>query len=332
MRRRNLVLGLLVVAAMGTAHAQQSGQVHRIAVVHPSHPITELTETSAIPAMAEIFRELRRLRYIEGQNLVIERHSGEGRAAYYPELARDVVRRNPDVILVIGTSLTLDFKATTATIPLVGIFSDPVEVGVVQSLARPGGNLTGVSVDVGIEQWAKRIQLLQQVAPRVTRLGILRSRTTLERYADSEREMSQRTGTAFIGPPLDRPIDESEYRRVFAVLAQSRADGILVTDESENVTNRRAIVALAEKGQLPAIFPYRVFVEDGGLMSYGVDNGDLGRRAAGMVGQILKGAKPGDIPIFQPTKFELAINLKTAKALGLTVPPELLAIADVVIE
>jgi putative tryptophan/tyrosine transport system substrate-binding protein len=202
----------------------------------------------------------------------------------------------------------------------------------VPSLARPGGNITGVSVDVGTEQWDKRIQLLQQVVAQATRFGVLESRAARETSGAVERDIDQRAGIVRVGPPLDHPTDEAEYRRVFAVLAQSRADGILVSDESENVANRKAIVELAEKGQLPAIFPYRAFVEDGGLMSYGVDNGDLGRHAAGMVGQILEGAKPADIPIFQPTKFELSINLKTAKALGLTVPPELLATADEVIE
>jgi ABC-type uncharacterized transport system substrate-binding protein len=209
------------------------------------------------------------LGYIEGQNLVIERYSGEGRAAYYPELARAVVHRNPDVT----TNLTLDFKATTATIPIVDVFALRVENRIVPSLARPGGNITGVAVDVGFEVWGKRIQLLRQVAPRVTRLELLSSRTIREQYADSIRELYRSTGTTSIGPPLERPIDESEYRRVFAVLAQDHADGIVVSDEPENMTNRRTIVELSEKGHLPAIYPFKVYVEDGGLMSYGVDYG-----------------------------------------------------------
>ena len=145
-------------------------------------------------------------------------------------------------------------------------------------------------------------------------------------------DLSQKWAVSFVGPPLNHPVNEAEYRRVFASLAQAGADGIMVNDEVENVTNVEVIVELAEKYRLPTIYPFALFVKPGGLMSYGVDEPELGRNAAVMVGKILKGAKPADIPIFQPTKFELAINLKTAKALGVTVPPELLATADEVIE
>ena len=139
-------------------------------------------------------------------------------------------------------------------------------------------------------------------------------------------------GSHFCWPPLNHPVNEAEYRRVFASLVQGGADGILVSEEDENIANQKVIVELAEKNRLPVIYPYQEFVEAGGLMSYGVSEAELGHNAAVMVGQILKGAKPADIPIFLPTKFELAINLKTAKALGLTVPPDLLVIADEVIE
>jgi len=145
-------------------------------------------------------------------------------------------------------------------------------------------------------------------------------------------DLSQKWAVSFVGPPLNHPVNEAEYVRVFASLAQAGADGILVTEEPENLTNPELIVELAEKYRLPAVYPFPWWVKLGGLMSYGVDERELGRNAAVMVGKILKGAKPADIPIFQPTKFELAINLQTAKALGLTVPPELLATADEVIE
>jgi putative tryptophan/tyrosine transport system substrate-binding protein len=331
MRRRNLIFGLLAVATIGSAHAQESKKAHRIAIVHPSHPVVQLTETNGSPLMKKIFRELRRLGYVEGENLLIERYSGEGRAAHYLDLARQVVVRNPDLIIAFSANLTLDFKAATTTIPIVGVFAGPIEAGIVPSLARPGGNITGVARDVGLEQWGKRIQLLQQVAPQASRLGILNSREIRDQE-DFGGELSRITGFTLAGPPLDRPIGEAEYRRVFAALAQDGAQGVIVGDESENVTNHRLIVELAEKGGLPAIYPYRIFVEAGGLMSYGIDIGETAHRVAEMVGQILKGAKPADIPVFQPIKFELAINLKTGKALGLTVPPELLATADEVIE
>jgi putative ABC transport system substrate-binding protein len=272
------------------------------------------------------------LGYIEGQNLLIERYSGEGRSAHYPDLARQVAARSPDVIIAFSTPLTLEFKAATTTVPVVGVFALPIEAGVVASLARPGGNITGVSVDVGWGQWSKRIQMLQQIASPATRFGVLNSREFQERFEGFGRELGRMTGTTLAGPPLDQPIDEAEYRRVFAALAQDGAQGVIVGDEPENVTNRRLIVELVEKARLPAIYPYPIFVEAGGLMSYGMDLSALGQRVADIVDRILKGQKPSDIPVFQPTKFELAINLKTAKALGLTVPPELLAIADKVIE
>jgi putative ABC transport system substrate-binding protein len=328
MRRRSVILGLLAVAATGSARAAERKSSQRIAIVSSSLPVEKMTEASG-PLFEELFNELRRLGYVEGDNLVIERYSGEGRAARYPELAGDVVRRNPDVIIAFANNLALDFKAATATIPIVGVLARPVEANIVASLARPGGNITGVSVDVGREQWGKRVQLLQQVVPQAARFGFLQSRSSREKYGlKGQLEM----GVTWVGPPLDHPIDESEYRRVFVALAQDGAEVISVNDEMENVTNFRLIVELAEKARLPAIYPSKVFVEAGGLISYGTDASALGHRVADMVDQILKGVKPGDIPIFQPTKFELAINLKTAKALGLTVPPELLATADEVIE
>jgi putative ABC transport system substrate-binding protein len=332
MKRRNLILGLLFVAAMGTAHARQSGKVYRIAYVHPSAPVTDITEGSHGSIVTPtILKALRGLGYIEGQNLLIERYSGEGRAARYPELARDVVRRDPDVIITIDNPLTLDFKAATTTIPIVGVIGNPIEA-FVSNLARPGGNITGVSADIGPEQWEKRAQLLRQVAPQATRLGILSRPMRFRDELEPALLRVQRTGVTWVAPPFDPPFDEAEYRRVFAALAQEGAEEIIVSDDAENVTNLRLIIALAEKGRLPAIYPYREFVEAGGLISYGADLRDIGGRAAEMVDRILKGAKPGEIPIFQPTKFFLAINLKTAKALGLTVPLELLATADEVIE
>ena len=291
-----------------------------------------MTETSGDPLFRAVFNELRRLGYIEGQSLLIERYSGEGRASHYADLARDVVSRNPDVIISSGTNeFTLDFKAATTTIPIVGIFAVPVEAGIVASLARPGGNITGVSVDVGREQWEKRVQMLQQVVPQATRLGFLQLREAREKWG-LPKEQSNWMGVTWVGPALNHPIDEAEYRRVFAGLIQDRAEGILVTDEDVHVTNVKLIVELAEKSRLPAIYPFKLFVEAGGLMSYGADVSVWGYNIADIVGQILKGARPSEIPIRQPTKFELVINLKTAKALSLTIPDKLLSVADDVID
>jgi putative tryptophan/tyrosine transport system substrate-binding protein len=334
MRRRDFIAGLMFAAAMGRAQAQSTGKVYRIAFGHPTAPVADINQATkgslAIPA---IFEELIRLGYVEGRNLVIERYSGEGRAARYPDLARQIVSRNPDLIIAISSFFVLDVKAATSTIPIVGIFGAPIELGIVPSLARPGGNITGVSVDVGSDQWLKRIQLLKEAVPQITRLGILESRNGRERFSAVERENELlKNSVSIVGPPLERPTDEQEYHRVFSALAQEGADGLLVTEEAENNTYRKLIVELAAKGRLPTISPYRQFVEAGGLMSYGIDLSDVGHRVADLVDQVLKGAKPGEIPIFQPTHFELSINLKTAKTLGIELPPLLVARADNVIE
>jgi putative ABC transport system substrate-binding protein len=331
MRRREFIAGLMFAAVTRRAQAQQPGKVYRIAFFHPSAPVTDLTQTtrSSIVTPA-IFEELTRLGYVEGRNLLIERYSGEGRAETYPDLARQIVSRNPDLIFAIANPFVLDLKAATSTIPIVGLIGDPIIAGIAPSLARPGGNITGVSVDVGVDQWAKRMQLLKEAVPQISRLGALYTRSWT--YHSVIREMALRNSVSIVGPPLERPTDEAEYHRVFAAIAQEGAAGLLVSDEAENVTYRRLIVELAAKGRLPTIYPYRQIVEAGGLMSYGIDIVDLGHRIADMIDQILKGAKPADTPIFQPTKFELNINLTTAKTLGIELPPLLVARADNVIE
>jgi len=333
MRRRDFVAGLMLAAAMGRAQAQQTGKVYRIAFAHPTVPVSDQNQGSkGAFVISAIFEELLRLGYVEGRNLLIERYSGEGRAAHYPDLARQIVSRNPDLIIAINTLFVLDIKAATSTIPVVGAFADPIGFGIVPNLARPGGNITGVSVDVGTDQWAKRVQLLKETVPQISRLGFLITRSRREQFSAVIREIELGNSVSIVGPPLEGPFHELEYHRVFAALAQEGVDGLLVSSEAEHDTNRRLIVELAEKGRLPTIYPFRQFVEAGGLMSYGIDPADVGHRVADLADKILKGAKPADIPIFQPTKFELSINLKTAKALGIELPPLLVTRADNVIE
>jgi ABC-type uncharacterized transport system substrate-binding protein len=249
-----------------------------------------------------------------------------------PDLARDVVSRNPDLIISITTETTLELKAATTTIPIVGMFAYPVENGLVSSLARPGGNITGVAANIENEQWGKRYQLLRQLVPSLIGMAVLDTRRYRDQWEALMPELGRRWLVTYVGEPLNFPINEAEYRRVFAADRQAGADGLVVDDEVENLANVKVIVELAEKNRLPVIYPFKVFVQAGGLISYGVDETEFGRNTAAMVVQILRGAKPANTPVFQPTKFELAINLKTAKALGLTVPPELLATADEVIE
>jgi putative ABC transport system substrate-binding protein len=182
------------------------------------------------------------------------------------------------------------------------------------------------------------MQLLKEAVPQITRLGILESRNMREGVfggklgSEIERENALKNSVSIVGPPFERPTHEQKYQQVFSALAQEGAEGLVVTEESENLTYRTLIVELAEKGRLPTIYPYRQYVEAGGLMSYGTDPADRGRRLADLADKILKGAKPADIPIFQPTKFELSVNLKTAKTLGIDLPPLLVARADNVIE
>ena len=286
------------------------------------------------PRYGAFFKELLRLGYVEGQNIAVERYSGEGRTEHYAELANEVVRRNPDLILATTSRMVLNFKAATATIPIVGLMADPVLFGIAKSLARPGGDITGVSTDAGPEIWGKRLELLHEAVPGTSRVGFLASRAIWESSFGMAalRVAAERMGVSIIGPPLEGTIQEQEYRRVFEALIQGRPDAIIVGDQGENLTYRRLIVELATKSRLPTLYPYRDHVEVGGLMAYAPDLPDLYRRAAGYVGRILNGAKPGEIPIYLASKFELVINVEAARAIGLKIPPLLRALADEVIE
>jgi putative ABC transport system substrate-binding protein len=333
MRREFIVLLGGATAWPLAAQAQKSPEMRRLAIVHPSSPVNDLTETAS-PRYVAFFKELRRLGYVEGQNIAVERYSGEGRTEHFAELASEVVRRNPDLIVATTSRLVLNFKAATTTIPIVGLMADPVRFDIVESLARPGRNITGVSTDAGLEIWGKRLGLLQEVVPGTSKVGFLASRVLWESpiAIAALQEAAERMGISLIGPPLEGTIQEQEYRRAFEVLAQGNPDGLIVGDQAENLTYRRIIIELAAKSGLPALYPYREQAEAGGLMAYAPDLLDLYRRAAGNVSDILNGAKPSDIPVYQASKFELVINLKTAKMLGLTISPSLLARADEVIE
>jgi putative ABC transport system substrate-binding protein len=332
MRRREFIAGLLLAGTMQRVQAQQPAKVYRIAVVSPAVPVAEMTETSPLRAYRALFTELRRLGYVEGHNLVVERYSGEGRTEHYAELARQVVRLKPDLIQATSIVMVQHFKAATATIPIVGLTGYPVEAGLVASLARPGGNITGVSVDAGIEIWSKRIEYLKETVPSASRVGFLAIPFAWEHAGRVLREAAPAMGMSLVGTPLEGTLQEVEYRRVFEAITQQHADVLIVSPETENYVNRRLIFELSEKARLPAIYPYREFVEAGGLMAYGYDVGEVGHRAAGYIDQILKGANAGEIPIYQMTKFELIINVKAAEAIGLTMPPSLLLRADEVIE
>jgi putative ABC transport system substrate-binding protein len=226
-----------------------------------------------------------------------------------------------------------NLKAATGVIPIVGFMADPVGFQLVASLSRPGGNVTGFTSDVGLDIGSKRLELLKEAIPGISRVGVLISKDLAEGHGFAFlAEAAHKVGVSLVGPPLGTPIQESEYRRVFMAMSEEHADALIIFDQGEHFPNRWVIAKLADEFRFPIIGQHRGFAEAGVLVSYGSDIVSLFRIAATQIDQILKGASPGDMPIQQPTKLELVINLKTAKALGITVPPNVLARADEVIE
>jgi len=330
--RREFTAGLLLAATARTVRAEERAKKHRIAII-TTQPVANI-DNPTIPVFQAFFEELRRLGEVEGQNLTIERYSGGGRPAVYPDLAREVVARSPDVIVAIGNPITHALRAATGTIPIVWIGVDPIEFGFATSLARPGGNLTGVSL-YDVEFYAKRLQILKEAAPSASKVAYLTMRRTWEAarqaYQPAYQQASQRLQISLM-PMLLQEATPPEIEHVFAEIAPNPPDAIMVADIGELIPYRQLIVGLVEKNRLPAMYGLREFVEAGGLLAYEADFGEAARRMADDVHEILNGAKPGDIPIYQSTRFALVINLKAANELGLTIPPTLLGTADEVIE
>ena len=319
MKRRQFVatVGGAAIAWPLTTWAQQPAKTRRIAFVHSGIPAAEQTETSATYWIRTFFAELRRLGLVEGTNLVIERFSAEGSASRYAALAAEIVNAKPEVIVANSPER---LKALITTTPIVAIMGDPVASGLVTNLARPGGNLTGVSIDGGPGLIAKRLQILKEAVP---------SATSIVTLVGSQAEV---TRSSAVATKLMVEVDGTNLRRVFAEMVEEKIDAVLIGEHGSFVANRALIAELAAQHRLPVIYPYREYAEAGGLMAYGPDNGELAKRMALDVQQILGGAKAGDIPIHQPVKFEMVLNAKTAAALGLAIPPLVLARADEVIE
>src|SRR3954447_7576775 len=332
MRRREFTAGILIISAMQPAGAQPRAPQRRIAIFHPAIPVDLLTETGGGSAWRAFFGELRLLGYIEGQNLLIDRYSAEGHHERYADIARQIVNRNPDLIVTGPNPVVLAFKAVNSTVPVVAFMIDPLKAGLIESLARPGGNLTGITLDPGIELWGKRLELLKEAVPSITSTAFLSMREGWEgSFEQAMSDIASRLGISLISM-LPSAGTGSEIERVFAETAGKRPDAVLITGEGDLYANRQLIAELAQKYRMATMCPYCDYVDAGGLMAYTVDLAELLTRMADDVHKILHGAKPGDIPIFQPTKFELLINLKTAKALGFTLPPALLVRAADIIE
>jgi putative tryptophan/tyrosine transport system substrate-binding protein len=321
-----ICLGLcaLLFAVGVPADAQQSGKIPRIAYL-------TVAPLSANIARVEAFRQgLRELGYVEGKNIVIEWRSGEGKLKWESELVAEALDLKVDVIVTSGPTMTRAAKQATATIPIVMTFdSDPVGSGFIASLARPGGNITGLSA-LTPELSGKQLELLKEIIPKVSRVAVL-GNSNEPANPKTLKEMELAAGVLGIRVlPLD-VLGSRDVEPAFEGATKARA-GALVVLPSLVLSDQRAKVAnLAMKSRIPAIYFREEFVEGGGLMSYGTSFTDLARRAATYVDKILKGAKPADLPVEQPTKFELVINLRTAKQIGLTIPPNVLARADRVI-
>jgi putative tryptophan/tyrosine transport system substrate-binding protein len=335
MRRRTFIALLGAAAAWPAASRAQGAASNRIVWVHPSAPLTDLRENTSDRAYRAFLEELRRLGHVEGSNLTVERYSGQGRVDHYAELARTVVQRQPAVIFTSGTEMTRALLAATTTIPIVALLMDPVATGLITNLARPGGNITGASIDAGIEIGGKRLGLLKEVLPTMSRVGFLSSRTYWEdkgRSGEATRMAAEKLGVSLIDCLLEESTQEADYRRAFAKMPDDHLDALIVNEQAEHRPNRSLIVELARQARVPAMYPYREFVELGGLMAYTVDLAGAFRQAARQVDQILKGARPSEIPFYQQTDFGLFINLRTAKALNLNLSSGVLAIAEEVIE
>jgi putative ABC transport system substrate-binding protein len=316
-----------LLAAPRASEAQQAAKVARIGYL--------AANLAASPHLREAFLQgLRDLGYVEGRNVVIEYRDAEGKYERYPALATELVALKVDVIVVTSTPAAAVVKQATRTIPIVFTWAaDPVGSGLVTSLARPGGNITGLSI-LAPDLVGKRLELLKQAVPGASRVAALwHPGDYVERM---EKDLLTEADRAARALGLRLQVVEArgreDFDRAFSDMTRARADAVTVQSTNIFFIERRRLVDLAAKNRLPAMYLTREFVDAGGLMSYGPNVADLHRRAATYVDKILKGAKPGDLPVEQPTKFELVINLKTAKALGLTIPPSVLGRSDEVIE
>jgi putative tryptophan/tyrosine transport system substrate-binding protein len=339
MRRREFIAGIAAMATVGLpwsacAQTNSSPTAKRIAIVDPALKAEELSINSTTPHKA-YFTELNRLGYVEGRNLIVERYLALGQPERLPEVARAAVASHPDLIVADGGPVARQLKPLTTSIPIIAISGDPVLGQLVTNLARPDGNITGVSVDTGPELYGKRLEVLREATRKLTNVRLLIPSSAVPFWEMTKapvQEAAARAGIAISPAVVTGKADRAGYERVFDAMEKDQVDGLSVGETSENIANRELIVELAARHRLPAIYPWREFVDIGGLLSYGIDLEDVYHRMANVTARVLSGAKPADIPYYQQTKFELVLNQKTARSLGLEFPPTLLTAADEVIE
>jgi len=322
------LMATVILATVHLAEAQQPKKVPRIGYLVSSDPATESTRSEAIRLA------LRELGYIEGQNIAIEYRYAEGKLDRLPALAADLVRLKVDIIVAAGgDTMVRAAKNATKTIPIVmvGTGGDPVEAGLIDSLARPGGNVTGITT-LSRELGGKRLELLKEAVTKVARVAVLYDPATSAAVLEVKEDLPVAARALRLTIQSWEIRAANDFDSVFAALNKQRPDGLYVPAGALMRDNRKRIAGLAIKSRLPSMYNNREAVNAGGLMSYGADRADSFRRVAYYVDRILKGAKPADLPVEQPTKFELVINLKTAKQIGVTIPQSVLYRADKVIK
>ena len=332
MKRRAVLVGLGGVLAWPLiGRAQPAGRVFKVGLVFTTIPVSEMTGASPISPVVRAFTQgLRDLGYAEGRNLILECRSAEGRLERLEAIVAELVDRKVDVIVTTGDKAAQDAKRVTNVVPIVMMVSyDPVGAGIITSLARPGGNITGLTNNPGADVESKMLQLLKEVVPEATRIAFL----GLAADWNGKQGAIARAAAPNLGMSLVFvEVTPTNYADAFMLMTRDRPHAFYLAANPVHWANRQTIADFVVKQRIPSIYPYREIADAGGLMSYGSNPMYLFHRAASFVDKILRGAKPSDLPVEQPTKIEFVINLKTAAALGLTIPPALLATADELIE
>jgi putative ABC transport system substrate-binding protein len=332
MKRREFLLAVPALSAALGSQAQQAGKVYRVGMILTLSPVADMAGSRpAHPLVRGFLQEMQRLGYAEGRNFVLERRSAEGRPERYETIVTGLLQLKVDALITINVPLTLAAKKVTSTVPIIFLMAgtgDPVAAGIVSSLARPGANITGFLADAGNPLSGKRLELLKEAFPRVSRVAFIGSATE---WSGAEGRSLRAAAQALGVELLFAESRDDDYGAAFEAIRRLRPGALLVGPEPAHFSNREQIAEFAARSRLPDMHAYTVSVEAGALMSFGAE-GTQRQQAANYLHRILNGTRPGDLPVQQPHLFKLAVNLKTARARGLAVAPALLLRADEVIE